>query len=449
MVVILASAMLAYQLPGRRLAILLIAVAPALVAISILVRRPGLGVAMLVVSGLIVPASFGTGTGTSLNPVVLLIPLLTGLWLLDSALRQHAIRLHRHSSVYFILALCLVVTLSFLAGQLSWFDIPGAGLAPQIGGLFVFLFSAAAFLLAAHTLDEPLIKLIVKLFLTIGIALIVARLFPPLSPLLRLFTSGSLGSVFWIFLAAFPAAITLFYTELDVKWRVATGVLATTTLLIGYIQGGYWASGWAPPFVALLLLLWLRFPRWGVVPVLAVVLIFIARFDQFWLLVTNNESWLARRQAWQIVLDTVRVNPIFGLGPSNYYFYVRQASIAGWGGLWNVEFSSHNNWVDLIAQAGILGLGLFIAFSVSISRVGVKLFRAQSGGFTQAYAAACLTGLVATLASGMLGDWFLPFVYNVGLEGLRSSILFWVFMGGLLSLFMNFAPGSSAGKREA
>jgi hypothetical protein len=45
--------------------------------------------------------------------------------------------------------------------------------------------------------------------------------------------------------------------------------------------------------------------------------------------------------------------------------------------------------------------------------------------------------LVATLVSGMLGDWFLPFVYNVGLAGMRSSILFWVFMGGLLSLYMN------------
>jgi hypothetical protein len=34
----------------------------------------------------------------------------------------------------------------------------------------------------------------------------------------------------------------------------------------------------------------------------------------------------------------------------------------------------------------------------------------------------------------MLGDWFLPFIYNVGYEGFRSSVLAWVFLGGLLAL---------------
>jgi hypothetical protein len=38
------------------------------------------------------------------------------------------------------------------------------------------------------------------------------------------------------------------------------------------------------------------------------------------------------------------------------------------------------------------------------------------------------------VATGMMGDWVLPFFYNVGLSGFRSSMLGWLFLGGLVSL---------------
>jgi hypothetical protein len=67
----------------------------------------------------------------------------------------------------------------------------------------------------------------------------------------------------------------------------------------------------------------------------------------------------------------------------------------------------------------------------------MRLYATLPDGFPRAYAAACVAGLIATLISGFLGDWFLPFVYNIGLGGMRASILFWVFLGGLLGLYMN------------
>ena len=53
-------------------------------------------------------------------------------------------------------------------------------------------------------------------------------------------------------------------------------------------------------------------------------------------------------------------------------------------------------------------------------------------GFARAYVYACMAGLAGTLASGMLGDWFLPFVYNIGIAGFRASMLAWFFLGGLV-----------------
>jgi hypothetical protein len=34
----------------------------------------------------------------------------------------------------------------------------------------------------------------------------------------------------------------------------------------------------------------------------------------------------------------------------------------------------------------------------------------------------------------MLGDWILPFVYNVGMRGFSTSMMGWFFLGGLVAL---------------
>ena len=41
---------------------------------------------------------------------------------------------------------------------------------------------------------------------------------------------------------------------------------------------------------------------------------------------------------------------------------------------------------------------------------------------------------------GILGDWVLPFFYNIGMTGFRSSVLVWLFFGGLVSLELMFSP---------
>ena len=45
------------------------------------------------------------------------------------------------------------------------------------------------------------------------------------------------------------------------------------------------------------------------------------------------------------------------------------------------------------------------------------------------------------LVSGMLGDWLLPFVYNVGFPGFRASVMGWVLMGGLAALAVRMESG--------
>jgi hypothetical protein len=144
----------------------------------------------------------------------------------------------------------------------------------------------------------------------------------------------------------------------------------------------------------------------------------------------NAFSVSARFEAYRIVYELAKINPLFGLGPANYYYYTSLIPILGW----HVQFNSHMQYIDLIAQIGFIGLGCFFWFVWEIWKLGLKLQHQAPNGFPRAYVYGALGGLVGMLVAGILGDWLLPFVYNVGLGGFRSSVLGWLFLGGLVAI---------------
>ena len=90
--------------------------------------------------------------------------------------------------------------------------------------------------------------------------------------------------------------------------------------------------------------------------------------------------------------------------------------------------------MDIIAQTGFVGLVLFLCLMIAIGLRGWKLRKLEVDGFSSGYINACLGGIVGMLASGMFGDWFLPYLYNIGIPGFRASVFSWIFLGGLLAL---------------
>ena len=119
------------------------------------------------------------------------------------------------------------------------------------------------------------------------------------------------------------------------------------------------------------------------------------------------------------------------MGPANYYWYTPLLRISGYYGL---QFNSHNQYVDLIAQIGLIGLAAFAWFVWEIGRFGWRLRQVAPQGFAQGYVNGVLAGLAGSLVAGLLGDWILPFVYNVGFFGFRASLFTWLFLGGMLAL---------------
>jgi hypothetical protein len=76
--------------------------------------------------------------------------------------------------------------------------------------------------------------------------------------------------------------------------------------------------------------------------------------------------------------------------------------------------------------------------------VGWSLRNKFTDGFARGYVFGGLAGLIASLVAGALGDWLLPFVYNIGINGFRASVLAWLFLGGLVALEQMARPQQAA-----
>jgi hypothetical protein len=150
----------------------------------------------------------------------------------------------------------------------------------------------------------------------------------------------------------------------------------------------------------------------------------------------NLYSLSTRLDAWSILLKIIAKDPVFGLGPSNYYEVTPLFPIRGY----TVNFSSHNTFVDLVAQTGLVGAACFLWLVWTIARAGWRVRGRSPGGFTDAYAIGALGGLAGTLVSAALGDWVFPFVYNITLAGLRSSLPAWTFLGALVAVGRDTPP---------
>jgi O-antigen ligase len=134
-------------------------------------------------------------------------------------------------------------------------------------------------------------------------------------------------------------------------------------------------------------------------------------------------------------------NPITGLGPAAYRSYARMKPLAYGRALWVAPtVNSHNNYVDLFSQVGLVGLGIFLWFAIEVTALGFRL-RSRSArrpewsrGFVAGYVNGMLAAWAGSLALMLFADYILPFVYNIGFPGFQASVLVWLYLGGLVSL---------------
>ena len=406
-----------------------------------------IGLTLLLITSFLVPIEFGTGTQTTINPTVIIIPLLICAWILKLLLVPGSKLPQLSKSEWILLIFAVSGVFSLLVGQLLIFNVDGAPLRAQIGGLAILFMSVGIFLFVANQGGSTVgLTRLTWVFLLIAALVILLKILPSLSEISeRIVVSGATGSMFWLWTVALSFAQVSANRKLHRIWKLGLSALVVSVFYITFFQQRAWTSSWLPALFAILLILWLTTPKIGVLITLVALLYYSLDSKAVINLVMVGDNYYSlstRLQAWEIITGLASKSPLFGLGPANYYWYASSLPIAGW----YVNFSSHNNYVDLYAQFGIIGLGLFIWFAVEIGLIGLRLLRVVSDDFSRSYIIGALAGLGGTLMAGMLGDWFMPFVYNIGFAGTRSSFLPWFFLAGILvikrNLYSEIIPGA-------
>lgn len=421
---------------GGRLASLVLMLPVGFVGWLMLERHPELGFPLAIVVALIVPFSIGTGSESAINASVLWGGLLIGMWLIHMLVRQQQILLTNSPTIPPLLVWGVVSVLAFGFGQLHWLPIQNSPLRAQIGGLGILILLPSLFLVAMHRIKSvTVIEWMTWLLIGIGGVFVIAVLLPfdTRDTLQRVFQRAVFDSMFWTWIMVLGLSQAILNRKLKLGWRIAVGVVGAGALYYTFSVRESWISGWLPGLIGLVVVALLVKPKWVVIAsAIGVILVLFVPglFGHLFLSGDNQYSLSTRVEAWQIVLNLVKFNPVLGLGPANYYSLTPLYSIAGY----NVSFNSHNNYIDILAQTGVLGLGAFIWFAVALARQLWSVLEVAPAGFARAFAVGAFGGFVGTLASGALGDWFLPFVYNVGLSGVRSASIAWLMLGAACAM---------------
>jgi hypothetical protein len=422
---LLIIAALAYRASERQLTMVLFLPLGVGMVLTFL-RWPSLGLLVASVAGLIVPFLGPSG----LNATMILIGLLLGLWFLDMIVHRGQAKLVPSRTVWPLLAFLVIAIISFAFGQLPWLTFAlHAPLGAQLGGLAIIVLSAGAFLLAANQIRDFLwLSRITWVFLAVGtLSVLIRSILPALGlPTRDLFLTT--GPVFYIWLVSMAFSQAIFNGTLHTGWRLALGGLVLVTLYVLFFMKFGDKSGWLSSFVCIAAIIGARSWRAGMA--LALVAALAGLYMWTGLVAIDDYSISTRFDAWVIMGKIISISPLWGLGFANYYWYTPLFPIRGYA----VSFNSHNNYVDIVAQTGVLGLVCFLWLLWELGRLGWQLRKNAPAGFAQAYVYGAVGGLAGMAAAGMLGDWVLPFFYNVGLNGFRSSMLGWLFLGGLVSI---------------
>lgn len=429
------------QQPSRRFLMLLVVLAGG----AALLRERRLGLAALILAALVVPLEFGTGTAVTLNPATLLVPALLVLWLLDSALRNGLRLVPSRANLPMVLFL-LAGLLSLLVGNALWDpSVPRSSnfLWVQLAQWAIFAFAAGAFWLMANwARDETWLRRLTFLFLAVGGGLATLRLLPGFAGLVTpLTTITFFRAPFWMLLAALAGGQLLFNRELSGAWRLFLAAVLLAVLAYSFLDQQDATSNWVSVSAVGGILFWLRFPRWRRTLIVLVVLLVASGvlFPSLYEFAGGDEAWASTGGSRLVligrVVEVTLRNPITGLGPASYRPYANARPLSYMAATWtNPLISSHNNYVDLFAHTGLVGLGLFLWFMGELGWASWQLCGRLRSGFAGGYAAGMLAAWAGALVLMMFADWILPFVYNIGFPGFQASLLVWLFLGGITSL---------------
>ncbi len=375
-----------------------------------------------------------TGTETKLTFTFLLLNLWALLWFVKMVVANRKISVRPSAAnwpaVFFIVMalISFVWSTVFVDYQVRY--LYEAKFLPRLMTIIVMIISPLTTLLYAnHLRSERAFRWIVWWFLAVA-SIFWIRFFIAWPRKSIIDTGGQFSA----FVCALALGQLLFNHRLP--WYIKLLLLWIIGIWM-YIQiqlGITWLSGWLPVVVAIVLVtlfysrkLALVFVLVGIVYLWLTSDIFSANLER-----ENQESGVTRTAAWEQALDVTVDHLFLGTGPAGYHYYLTAYGIYDTG----IAQLSHNNYVDILSQTGILGLIAYATFWIGVGIMAWKLlWTPMPTDFLRGLKAAVLAAYPVTLLSMMLGDWVIPFPYTQTLAGIDHTIWHWMMAGILMALY--------------
>lgn len=414
---------------SSRLALMLIVLPLLLIAISFASRYFATIVLILPLTALMLRmANIPVGNASAM-PISMVIALgLTGMWLL----RMFTRRTWEAPFTPFnrpLLAFMVVCIISLPWGLL-WADpilnwsIMGNFRVIQTASLLSLLALMWVPFLVARFIDRPWkIWFYLWSFIVAGTMMTITQVFAINQSFLS--DQGLWGLWF-----ALPlAGLVIVYPYTPWYGRLAGAALLGWHLHLAVIKNSLWVSGWLPTIFGLFGLVFLHSRKLFVLLLVAAIPFAVLGPGRVYLerVMADNvdEGGLGRLEIWERNLSIVREHWLFGMGPAGYASY--NMTYFPWDAR-----STHNNYFDILAQFGVVGMGLWLWF-VSLSLwYGWRTVQIAPSGLLRTVAIVATAGWAAAMVSMVFGDWVLPFVYNQGIGGFRYAVYSWLFLGLLI-----------------
>jgi O-antigen ligase len=372
---------------------------------------------------------------------------IVGVWIMQMVIHDKKIQLKASPINKPVLSFIAVNIISYIWGivfrdplVVTWNSFPIV----QLAALTVnILLPILTLLVSNKLLEVKWLKWITGFIIAFGTGAVILRLlkiYIPDSWLIAIHDGGLFSA--WVCVLAYGMA--LFNEKLSWLIRVFLLALVGAWVYYSFVLATSWISGWLPTAIACAVITFLRSKRLFICATIIGSIYFLVNFNFYWenIVMAEEEegSGTGRIGLWERNLNHIVKHPFFGMGPAGYAVY-------------NMSYhpddarSTHNNYFDIAAQMGLIGLGVFLWMFIGFIRTGNKIRRRLLGDrdFEEAFVNASIGGIIGALVAMMLGDWVLPFAYNQGIAGFDNALYTWVFIGCMVSLY----HGVNARKHEA
>ena len=202
------------------------------------------------------------------------------------------------------------------------------------------------------------------------------------------------------------------------------GVAALTAAL------QYVLAAWLAIFGAVMVMLWLRFRTRGAVLMLGALAIGALLAEPAVATIVAQRSTspdVDRLKLWESALLIWTKSPVFGIGTGNLVGYMERFSLFPLGLVMQGYQQAHNIFLEILAEEGVIGLGLLFWFVAAVVRT-LKSSRALP--VTQSWVPTASLGMVVAVAAmASVGAGFVPTIASAGYTEVPKTLVEWFVVG--------------------